>query len=529
MTSSRRMFITQVARAGGGSAAYVTMQALGLLPDRPHASPLPTLAPDSGAGSSVVILGAGIAGLVSAYELGKAGYRCTVLEARSRPGGRNWTVRGGTKIELTDGTVQTCRFSEGGYLNPGPARIPSIHHALLGYCRELNVPLEVEVNSSRSSRLQNDAAFGGAPVEQRQVINDARGYVSELLAKAVNRRALDEEISADDRERVLAFLRQYGDLSSDFKFTGTVRSGFKTHPGAAFQPGVKRDPLAFGDLLDGDFWSNILFEESLDMQATMFQPVGGMDRIPYAFAAKLRDLIQFNAVVSEIRKTNDGTRVVYNDGRGEKAVTADYCICTLPLKILAGVNADFSPAVKQALGDVGYASAYKIAWESRRFWEQENNIYGGISFLKGPINLVWYPSDRIHAERGILVSGYTTENASNIGGLPTLEAKLAASRQAVEKLHPGYGKELTSPVYVSWGRVPYSLGSWVNRGLGASGSLYYDSAYRVLQEPDDRIYFAGDHLSQLGAWQEGAVLSAHRTVAALAAKQQTLTAVASGV
>lgn len=70
--------------------------------------------------------------------------------------------------------------------------------------------------------------------------------------------------------------------------------------------------------------------------------------------------------------------------------------------------------------------------------------------MKGPINLVWYPSDRIHAERGILVSGYSTENASNIGGLPTLEAKLAASRTAIEKLHPGYGKELTNPVYVSW-------------------------------------------------------------------------------
>ncbi len=525
MSSSRRTFITRVAQAGGGSAAYLTMQALGLLPDRALASPLPKLAPGSGAGRSVVILGAGIAGLVSAYELGKAGYRCTVLEARTRPGGRSWTIRGGTKIEFTDGTVQTCGFSEGCYVNPGPARIPSIHYAILGYCRELDVPLEVEVNTSRSSRLQNDAAFGGKPVEQRQVINDTRGYVSELLAKALNRRALDQEVTADDRERLLAFLRQYGDLSSDFTFTGTVRSGFKQHPGAAFQPAIKRDPLALGDLLDGDFWNNILFEESLDMQATMFQPVGGMDRIPYAFAAKLKDVIRFNATITEIRKTTSGVRVVYREGSDEKAVTADYCVCALPLKVLAGVATDFSPAVKQAVNDVSYASAYKIAWESRRFWEQDDNIYGGISFLKGPINLVWYPSDRIHAERGVLVSGYSTEHASNIGNLPTTEAKIAMSREAVEKLHPGYGKELTNPVYVSWGRVPHSLGSWVNRGLGAGGQLYYDSSYRVLQEPDDRIHFAGDHLSQVGAWQEGAVLSAHRTVAAIAATQQALTAV----
>lgn len=168
--TTRRMFLSRVGHVGGGSAAYLTMQALGLMPDRAAASPLAPLPAGSGAGTSVVILGAGIAGLVSAYELGKAGYRCTVLEARDRPGGRNWTVRGGTKVAFTDGTVQTCAFGDGGYLNAGPARIPSIHHAVLAYCRELGVPLEVEVNTSRGSRLQNDAAFGGRAVEQRRVI-----------------------------------------------------------------------------------------------------------------------------------------------------------------------------------------------------------------------------------------------------------------------------------------------------------------------------------------------------------------------
>ena len=55
---------------------------------------------------SVVILGAGVAGLATAYELGKAGYECTVLEARARPGGRNWTVRGGTSETDLDGATQ---------------------------------------------------------------------------------------------------------------------------------------------------------------------------------------------------------------------------------------------------------------------------------------------------------------------------------------------------------------------------------------------------------------------------------------
>jgi monoamine oxidase len=142
MTLTRRVFLERVAQIGGYSAAFRTMQALGLTP-LPGVSALPQLAADFGRGKSVAILGAGIAGLVSAYELCKAGFTCTILEARSRPGGRNWTVRDGSKVEFTDGTIQDCSWSDGGYLNAGPARIPSIHTHLLDYCQALSVPLEV--------------------------------------------------------------------------------------------------------------------------------------------------------------------------------------------------------------------------------------------------------------------------------------------------------------------------------------------------------------------------------------------------
>ena len=93
-------------------------------------------------------------GLASAYELGKLGYTCTLLEARERIGGRNWTVRNGTKVDFTNGFTQNCAFAPGLYQNVGPARLPSVHQTMLGYCRELGVPLEVEVNTSRSAYLQ---------------------------------------------------------------------------------------------------------------------------------------------------------------------------------------------------------------------------------------------------------------------------------------------------------------------------------------------------------------------------------------
>jgi monoamine oxidase len=94
---------------------------------------------------------------------------------RQRPGGRNWTIRRDAKVEFTDGTVQQCLFDEGQYFNAGPARIPSLHQTILGYCKELGVAMEVEVNTSRSTLLQSDKAFDGRPIEQREVINDGRG------------------------------------------------------------------------------------------------------------------------------------------------------------------------------------------------------------------------------------------------------------------------------------------------------------------------------------------------------------------
>ena len=133
----------------------------------------------------MVILGGGISGLVAAYELGKAGWSCTILEARQRPGGRNWSIRNGTQIDFTDGTRQTCTFEEGNYFNAGPARLPSTHHTMLGYCHELGVALEVEVNSSRSALMQSDKLNGGVAVTERRVVNDTRGHVSELLAKCI--------------------------------------------------------------------------------------------------------------------------------------------------------------------------------------------------------------------------------------------------------------------------------------------------------------------------------------------------------
>jgi monoamine oxidase len=507
MSATRRDFLHRVAAAGGYRATYLSMQALGLISVAAEAEPL-ALEQGNAHGTKVVVLGAGVAGMSAAYELRKAGYDVTVLEARDRVGGRNWTIRAGTQVEMTDGTRQVCEFDPGLYFNSGPARIPSHHQALLDYCKELGVALEVEVNMSRGARLINPAASGGKPIEMRQAVNDVRGEISELLGKAINRGALDQELTARDKERMIAFLKQYGDLSPDLLFKGSSRSGYTVLPGAGEVAGTVRDPVPLGTLLDIDLWGAMLAEDNFDFQATMFQPVGGMDRIPEAFAQKLGSIVRLMSEVTAIRRKDNGVSVEYLDKRTGKgsAIDATYCLVTIPLKVLAGIDGDFSAEHRAAMKGVFYGDAVKIAWQSRRFWEIDDQIYGGISWVKGPTAMVWYPSDRFLSEKGILLGGYGTRDAGDLLGKRSLAEQLELSRAAVEALHPGRSRELEKPMAVTWSRVPYSL------GISARYTTDHDSNYAVLSAPDGPCHFAGEHLSHVGAWQEGALLSARRTI-----------------
>jgi monoamine oxidase len=504
--TTRREFLHRVAGAGGYRATYLTMQALGLVV--PAAAEPVRLERGNAHGTKVVILGAGIAGLSAAYELTRAGYDCTVLEARERVGGRNFTVRRGSMIEMTDGSRQLCAFDPGLYWNAGPARLPSHHQGVLGYCRELGVPLEVEVNTSRGARLLNPAANDGKPMELRQAINDTRGAISELLGKAINAGALDEDLTAHDKERMLAFLRRYGDLTPDLKFRGSARSGYRTLPGAAGEIEMTRDPIPLSTLLDADMWGAMLFEESFDFQATMFQPVGGMDRLPDAFAKRLGNMIHLASEVTALRRQGKGARIAYLDkhSRQQRSIDTAYCLVTIPLKVLATIDTDFAPAHKAAIRAVDYGDAIKIAWQARRFWEAENQIYGGISWVKSPTRMVWYPSDRFFAEKGILLSGYVTGDDAGAFASKPLTEQLEASRVAVEGLHPGTGHELEHGMAVTWSKMPYSL------GITARFRADQESEYALLSTPDGPFYFAGEHLAHVGAWQEGAILSARHTI-----------------
>src|SRR4030095_15593863 len=175
MILTRRRFLTRVGAAGGASLVYEAMTGLGLL-----AAPAQTRFELSGRVSNVrvLILGAGLAGLTAAYELGKVGYDCRLLEGRARPGGRVFTVRRGTVSE-EDGPTQTAAFDEGLYFNAGPMRISHHHHTTLAYCRELQVPVEVFVADSESAYFYQtrSSTLTGRRIRLREARADFDGYV----------------------------------------------------------------------------------------------------------------------------------------------------------------------------------------------------------------------------------------------------------------------------------------------------------------------------------------------------------------
>ena len=513
---TRRRLLSRIGTVGGAGVMAAAMQAVGLF-GTASAAGSPALPASFGKGRKVVVLGAGIAGLVSAFELQQAGFAVTVLEARSRVGGRAWTVRDGDTIEMVGEATQTARFSPGIYFNAGPARLPSFHQGMLGYAKRFGVPLEVEVNSSRSAYI----AAPGSRIRLRAAVNDTRGYVSELLAKAINQGALDQAVTAEEKLKLLPFLKRYGDLDDRFAFTGTVRSGFDTPPDAGVDHfATPAKPVPLDTLLANPQLPMTLFEDSIYMQATMFQPVGGMDRIAAAIERQLRHPAVRNAEVQRIRQHSGGVEVSYTDRHSGALhmVRGDYVVCTIPFPVLAGIDTDLPAPYREAIAGVVYDYSNKIAFEAPRFWEAEQ-IYGGITFTGGETALIWYPSTGLHSERGMLLGCYCSGQIAREFEKKPLPEQIAAARAAIEMVHPGHAADCVAPLVVNWHKVPYSLGpwpAWNGVPLGPQEGHIDQPGYRLLNQPAGRVIFAGAALSQTPGWQEGAVQSAHAAVAAVA-------------
>ena len=518
MALTRRALLEAISRTGGIGAAYMAMETLGLaLPTQAGAEKF-QLPRASGQGRSVVILGAGIAGLVSAYELQRAGYRVTVFEARNRIGGRSWTIRGGDRIVQNGRPDQFATFSSGQYFNSGPARIPSTHRLILSYARRFGVQLEPFINVNRNAGWD----FGGKVHPERRMVEDMRGHLAELLAKAIDRRALDGIVSSDELDAVRRFLAPYASVGPHGVYRPAGRSGYSVEGGGYAIAPVPLSPLKMRELVPSQaVVLPYMFEHIWDMQSTMLQPVGGMDRIAYAIYDEVKPLVRLRTPVSAIRRTGDRVRIEH--GPGNQMTEADYCICTIPLPVLARIPSDFSAAKKAAIAAApAYLHSVKLAFEAPRFWETDDNIFGGLAWTDRLNENVIYPSGGIGTAKGVIIgaycAGWTRQDTPGSFQVLSHEERIRICRESIEALHPRRSHMLGKPVTVAWGLTPYSEGvgaMWGDPDYG--GRLDRGQVYLELLKPEGPIVFAGEHLSYQPNWQEGAATSAHEALKLLSA------------
>jgi monoamine oxidase len=353
------------------------------------------------------------------------------------------------------------------------------------------------------------------------------GYTSELLAKVIKRGELDQTLTADDREKFIEYLRGEGRLNADLIYPHSGDSsetpveldhtrGYTNSPGALGGTGKPTPPMDLEALVKAGYANSLGFMKDYNQQPTMLTPIGGMDRIVDAFVERVKDVVHRRAEVKEIRRgAGSGARIRYADGgRGEiQEVEGDFCICALPPHLLRNIPSDFAPVTMAALRNAVPAAAGKIGLQfKRRFWEEDDDIYGGCSKTDDPIGQIYYPFDDYGSRgKGVVIGYYHFGEAKEPLDDQTPEVRERRALEQGAKIHPQYPGEFENSFSVAWHRVPFNEAPWT---LWKDASSF-EADFKTLQSADGQFYFAGDWVSNLSGWQAGAFVAAHHAIQAL--------------
>lgn len=586
-------------------AALTTTATFPALGTRRADAATPLLPPDIGRGRTVAIIGAGVAGLTAGWVLARHGFVVTIYEADNRYGGRSLTPRPVRKeyrdwwfakydpdrrfpqmyvseyqedpARSPDPLPQVCRFDDDQwdpnsgkppvelFLNAGPGRIPSDHTALIDLCRQTDVALEPYIFLSNKNLLQSEKFNGGVPISFQQVSYSLRAQVAEMLAAAIKDGHMLGSSSVTYRDQILHMLQQFGNLNADYRYTGSARLGYSHEPGGWRDPGVLNPVVPLQQTLDSGFVGggnpetspgSFLFNADNGFwQASLLQPVGGMDRIwqqvllqeipksaiqlgnddPRAAGLTARDtagkgvrryvgdlvLLNHRATAIHDDPTHSKIRVdfAWTDSASGKTGTgvaaADFCISTMAPNLLATIPTSLPEWFRTALAGVTQTPAIKVGWQGRsRFWETEDNIYGGISWTDDIIGQIWYPSEDFGAHTGVLTGAYNRGPAATVFSAYNQSQRLQAALAGGEKLHPGFSQKVYADkgLTIAWHYMPNQVGGWA-----ADTSTEQPAIYRTITTlPQGRLYLAGDAWSYLPGWQEGAVTSAYAAIRAMA-------------
>ncbi len=267
------------------------------------------------------------------------------------------------------------------------------------------------------------------------------------MAKAVTQSALDAPLTREDKEKLLDYLATNGGLDKAYKYVNDGAAGYAELPAAGDHAGIPADPLDMMSLIRAGFGSFAHGWHEITQQPLMFQPVGGIDALPRAFAARLRDRVRYGAEVTAIRKTPAGVRIAYTSPQtGAATIEGAYCICTIPLPVLRTIPADFSAPFAASMRRVAYMESVKIGLAmKRRFWEEDDRIMSGITRTDQTITQIWYPSYGYFGRNGgVLTAAYASDAAARtIGDLSPADRTALALRQGLA-IHPQYADEFAS-------------------------------------------------------------------------------------
>ncbi|MBB4966277.1 flavin monoamine oxidase family protein [Saccharothrix violaceirubra] len=450
----------------------------------------------------MTVIGAGIAGLVGAYELERRGHDVEVLEGSGRIGGRVYTHRfssdsGAPSVEL------------------GAMRIPVEHRHAMHYITELGLADKVRVFRSLFS---DDGAYCATGAGHLRVRDAARALVDDF------RRAVPERRYADDSVLFGAWLMAAGNAIAPADFRTDLRrdlwldlldavervdlSPFLRHDRVdlhaffALHPEIR---MTGNGRLDR-FLHDVLSETSPDL----VRLAGGMDQLAHRLAGRLRGPVVCGQEVVGLTVREHDVLVAIRDGDQFRTRRCDYVLCTVPFSGLRRMwLSGFSRSKLEVIRDMTYWGATKVAFHCREpFWEQDD-IGGGATFAGGLVRQTYYPPvEGDPAGGAALLASYTIGADADVVDRMPDSVRHAVVLQELGRIHP----ELLRPgmvldaVSLAWGRYWWSGGAAsVRWGLDTVAG----ETERVrAAEPENRLFFAGEHCSSTTAWIEGAIESA---------------------
>jgi monoamine oxidase len=457
----------------------------------------------------ITIIGAGIAGLVAAYELEQLGHHVEVLEGSRRIGGRIYThrFRSGPAAPLVE---------------LGAMRIPRKHWRTMHYIAQLGLADNVRSFSTLFSEGGNYCATSAGHVRVREaagvIMEDFRRglpgqryndqtilfvawlmALGDAIAPADFRKSLREEFSLEllelvERVDVTPFLR------------GSARDHIDLHAFFAAHPEVRSS--RHGRL--NRFIDDVLNETSPEL----VRLEGGMDQLIRRLAERIQGPITCAQEVVGLDVRQDEVLVSIREDDHIITRRCDYVLCTVPFSVLRRLwLTGLSEAKMATIRTAQYWSATKVALHCREaFWERDG-ISGGASFSNGRIRQTYYPPvESDPASGAALLASYTIgADADVLGSLPAT-IRHAVIMQELSTVHP----ELLSPgmvvdaVSLAWG------GNWWSAGAATvrwgKDALVCEQERVQAALPENRLFFAGEHCSATPAWIEGAIESAATAV-----------------